>query len=59
MKGWLRGTRGMVLMVVTWIVGWSLGFGGLAELLVDPHGETPDIWPAEMAIPGFVSGSCS
>ena len=53
---WLSGTRGSVVIVLLWVVGWGLGFGGLAEIFVDPNGETHDIWPAEMALPGFISG---
>jgi hypothetical protein len=53
---WLSGLRGAIFTVVLWVVGWALGFGGLAEMFVDPHGETLDIWPAEMAIPGFFAG---
>lgn len=56
MRNWLGGTRGIVLMILIWPVGWGLGFGGPAELFVDPDGETLDIWPAEMAIPGFIGG---
>ena len=53
---WISGVRGMAVMLFLWVFGWAFGFGGLAELLIDPHGETLDIWPAEMAIPGFVGG---
>ena len=53
---WLSGPRGAVFMILLWVVGWGLGFGGLAEMFVDPDGETLDLWPAEMAIPGFVAG---
>jgi hypothetical protein len=56
MKNWLSGIRGTVLMILTWIVGWGLGFGGLIEAFVDPHGEIGDVWPTLMAIPGFISG---
>jgi hypothetical protein len=56
MTKWLGGVRGGILMVLIWIVGWSIGFGGLAEAFVDPSGETLDIWPAEMSIPGLVGG---
>lgn len=56
MKKWLSGIRGMVLMVLTWIVGWGLGFGGLIEAFIDPHGEIGDVWPTLMVIPGFISG---
>ena len=56
MTKWLNGTRGMVLVILLWTIGWGLGFGGLAELFVDPSGEILDIWPFELAIPGFVGG---
>lgn len=56
MTNWLSGTRGMMAVIATWTVGWGLGFGGLAELFVDPSGKTLDIWPFEMAVPGFVGG---
>jgi hypothetical protein len=54
-KNWLSGPRGTVAMILTWTVGWGLGFGGLMELY-DPHGEIGDIWPAVLAIPGFIGG---
>lgn len=57
MTKWLSGTRGTFLLIATWTVGWGLGFGGLAELFVDPDGEILDLWPAEMAVPGFVGGT--
>jgi hypothetical protein len=44
-------------MILTWTIGWGLGFGGLIELLVDPSGELLDVWPTAMAIPGFIGGS--
>ena len=56
MKKWLSGIRGTVLMILTWIVGWGLGFGGLIEAFIDPQGEIGDVWPTLMAIPGFISG---
>jgi peptidoglycan/LPS O-acetylase OafA/YrhL len=56
MTKWLSGPRGAVFTIVLWVVGWALGFGGLAEMFVDPDGETLDVWPAEMAIPGFFAG---
>jgi hypothetical protein len=55
MKQWLSGTRGTVLMVLLWTVGWGLGFGGLMELY-DPAGEIGDVWPTALAIPGFIGG---
>jgi hypothetical protein len=56
MTRWLGGPRGAAFVVLLWVVGWGLGFGGLTELFIDPDGETHDIWPAELAIPGFVGG---
>ena len=57
MKKWLRGFRGAFLMTLTWFVGWGVGFGGLMEAFVDPHGELVDIWPALMAFAGFIGGA--
>jgi hypothetical protein len=56
MKKWLSGIRGMVLMILTWTVGWGLGFGGLIEAFVDPSGALVDIWFTAMAIPGLIGG---
>jgi hypothetical protein len=42
-------------MILTWTIGWGLGFGGLMELY-DPHGQIGDVWPTVLAIPGFVGG---
>ena len=53
---WLRGPRAAALAILLWVAGWSIGVGGLAEAFVDPNGETLDIWPAELAIPGFAGG---
>ena len=55
MKKWLSGVRGTIAMIVTWTVGWGLGFGGLMELY-DPDGQIGDIWPIMLAIPGFIGG---
>jgi hypothetical protein len=57
MKKWLSGFRGALLMTLTWFVGWGVGFGGLMETFVDPHGELIDIWPAFMAFAGFIGGT--
>jgi hypothetical protein len=56
MKKWMSGMRGTILMILLWIVGWGLGFGGLIEAFIDPHGEILDIWFTAMAIPGFIGG---
>ena len=55
MTKWMSGTRGTVAMILTWTVGWGLGFGGLMELY-DPHGQIGDVWPTALAMPGFVGG---
>jgi hypothetical protein len=57
MAKWLSGTRGAVSLILLWTVGWGLGFGGLAEVFVDPSGDVLDLWPMEMAIPGFIGGA--
>jgi hypothetical protein len=56
MKKWMSGIRATVLMILLWIVGWGLGFGGLIEAFVDPSGEILDVWLTAMAIPGFIGG---
>ncbi len=56
MKRWLIGVRGTVMMIGLWIVGWGIGFGGLMEAFVDPHGQIVDIWPAAMGFTGFIGG---
>jgi len=55
MKKWLSGARGTIAMILTWTVGWGLGFGGLMELY-DPDGRIGDVWPTALAIPGFIGG---
>ena len=55
MNNWMSGIRGAVLVVVLWVIGWGLGFGGIAELL-DPDGRVQDVWPTMLAIPGFIGG---
>src|SRR5690606_3269749 len=52
----LGGFRGMAVVVLLWIVGWAVGFGGLIELIVDPHGEILDVWPTAMVVPGIFGG---
>lgn len=56
MKRWRSAIRGAVVMILLWILGWGLGFGGLIEAFVDPDGEILDVWPTAMAIPGFIGG---
>lgn len=56
MKKWLSGIRGAVLMIVLWVIGWGLGFGGIMEAFVDPDGKIQDVWPTVLAIPGFIGG---
>ena len=46
----------MILMVILWIVGWGLGFGGIMEAFVDPDGKIQDVWPTVLAIPGLIGG---
>src|SRR5687768_897720 len=55
MKKWMSGVRGTVLMIVIWVIGWGLGFGGIMEL-VDPDGKVQDVWPTLLAIPGLIGG---
>ena len=55
MKNWMSGVRGAILMIVLWVIGWGLGFGGIMEL-VDSEGKVQDIWPVVLAIPGFIGG---
>ena len=55
MNKWMSGIRGSVLVIVLWIVGWGLGFGGIMEV-VDPEGKIQDVWPTLLAVPGFVGG---
>ena len=55
MKNWMSGIRGAILMIVLWVVGWGLGFGGIMEL-VDPDGKIQDVWPTVLAVPGFIGG---
>ena len=56
MKKWLSGLRGMFVMILLWMLGWAVGFGGLIETFVDPHGELVDIWPAAMGFAGAIGG---
>lgn len=56
MSDWMRGGRGLILLVVLWVGGWFVGFGGVMEAFVDPHGELVDIWPALMGFAGLVAG---
>ena len=42
-------------MIVLWVIGWGLGFGGIMEF-IDPDGKVQDIWPMVMAVPGLIGG---
>lgn len=55
MEKWMSGIRGAILVVVLWVIGWGLGFGGIMEV-VDPDGKIQDVWPTVLAIPGFIGG---
>ena len=55
MKNWMSGIRGAVLMIVLWVIGWGLGFGGIMEL-VDPDGKIEDVWLTVLAVPGLIGG---
>ncbi len=55
MKKWMSGIRGAILIIVLWVIGWGLGFGGIMEL-VDPDGKIQDVWPMVFAIPGLIGG---
>ncbi len=55
MKKWMSGVRGAILIIVLWVLGWGLGFGGIMEL-IDPDGKVQDIWPIVLAIPGLIGG---
>ena len=57
MKTWMSGTRGAILLVFLWVIGWGLGFGGLIEAFIDPDGKIMDIWVTAMVIPGFIGGA--
>src|SRR5688500_17832318 len=56
MNNWMSGIRAAILMILLWVVGWSVGFGGLIEAFVDREGDVIDIWFTSMAIPGFIGG---
>jgi peptidoglycan/LPS O-acetylase OafA/YrhL len=56
MRKWMSGIRGAVLMIVLWVVGWGLGFGGIMEAFVDPDGKIQDVWLTVLAVPGFIGG---
>lgn len=55
MKNWMIGIRGAVLMVILWVIGWGLGFGGIMEL-IDSDGKVQDVWLTVLAVPGFIGG---
>jgi hypothetical protein len=55
MNIWMSGIRGTILIIVLWVVGWGLGFGGIMEV-VDPDGKIQDVWPTLLAVPGLIGG---
>jgi hypothetical protein len=55
MNKWMGGFRGAILMIVLWVIGWGLGFGGIMELF-DSDGKIQDVWPTVLAIPGLIGG---
>jgi drug/metabolite transporter (DMT)-like permease len=55
MKNWMSGIRGSVVMIVLWVIGWSVGFGGIMEV-IDPDGRIQDVWPTLLAVPGLIGG---
>ena len=55
MKKWQSDVRGAGFILLLWLVGWGLGFGGIMEI-VDPRGEIQDVWPSALAIVGLVGG---
>ena len=55
MTKWHINARGTAFILLLWVIGWGLGFGGIMELL-DPHGKFLDVWPTAMAIPGLFGG---
>lgn len=62
-KKWLRRIRGAIGMALTWAAGGWL-VGGLIELIYNlvpgfPLGPLVDIWPAVLALVGFVAGGVS
>lgn len=56
MKKWMSGARGMALMILLWILGWGLGFGGIMEAFIDPDAKIQDVWPTLLAFPGLIGG---
>ena len=55
MENWMSGFRGAIVIVLLWIIGWGLGFGGIMEL-IDRDGRVQDVWPTVLAVPGFIGG---
>jgi hypothetical protein len=55
MKNWMGGIRGAIFVVILWVAGWGLGFGGIMEI-VDPDGKIEDVWPTVLATPGLFGG---
>ena len=43
------------MVVLLWVFGWGLGFGGIMEL-IDRDGQVQDVWPTVLAVPGFIGG---
>ena len=56
MNKWMNGIRGGILVIVLWIIGWGLGFGGIMEAFVDPDGKIQDVWLTVLAVPGLIGG---
>ncbi|MDX1394985.1 MAG: hypothetical protein R3195_11350 [Gemmatimonadota bacterium] len=61
MRRWLTRARGTLGMGLVWAAG-GFGLGGVIELIWNiwpgfPLGPVFDIWPAVLAIPGFMGGA--
>jgi hypothetical protein len=56
MSKWMSGGRAAALVVLLWVLGWGLGFGGIMEAFIDPDGKIGDIWPFMLAVPGLIGG---
>ena len=55
MHKWMTGIRGALMVVLLWVFGWGIGFGGIMEL-IDRDGQVQDVWPTVLAVPGFIGG---